>query len=134
MAGEKERKSVRAGSGITGYDREPTLLDDQYRDRAKRGALVPAEIRMTSAVPFQDFRREVEAIAREIYSKAALPDPFSFIHPDARYRAQSPAEMMWQGHDRFVKRWDWDSGWRQNGIARRRIILSFGMHRGWHGR
>ncbi|WP_299847739.1 hypothetical protein [uncultured Roseovarius sp.] len=82
MSGSKKPKKVRVGGGITGYNREATLLDDDYRDDYLSGRPVPAALRRNPTRPFIDLRRGIEDFCREAFENACLPDPFSLLPSD----------------------------------------------------
>lgn len=75
------KKKVRAGAGITAYQREETLLDPEFRDAFAAGEPVPRWLRPTTERPFVNERHRLEKECAEVFADYGLPHPFKLI-PD----------------------------------------------------
>ena len=107
--GPKERDllgPVTVGSGITEYSRPPSIFDDDFRDRARRGALVDGRVQKLPTKSLQQFREEVEEFCRRVFADAGLPDPFSFIHPGRRFTPLDGRDVFAKGEDYLKERAD----------------------------
>ena len=105
-------ETVKVGSGLTAYEREPVLMDGPTRKQYLTGALVPAGVRATSGPVLQEVRRKAEDLSRYIYSQLNLPDPFLLIDINGRFRPMKWEEATAKGHD-YLKGCI-DSGFRQS--------------------
>ena len=110
MSGKKKRpplEDIHAGSGITAGPRPPSIWDDEYRDKALRGALVDGRVNRTPAPTFDEFRRDVEDFCRDTFKEEnLLDDPFSLIHPEGRFSFLDGKWVMAKGLDYIKSRFD----------------------------
>jgi hypothetical protein len=91
----------RVGSGITEYNREPSLFDSEYLDRVRRSEPVPAEISRSGQPAFKSTCERLFAFCRGVYEAIGLPDPFCSSHLEDALPPVSLEEALSGGSTRF---------------------------------
>lgn len=94
---ESGPKIKKVGKGITEHERATSVFDEEHLQRTLQGALVHRDLITKPERPLSDVRRELELFCREAFASQDLPDPFSLIHPEGRFRSIPWADAIWKG-------------------------------------